>query len=60
MNKLFSELLDDILHPKHKKAKTRIMFRKIVARAGLSTTEFHTLAGVFSKASKMVRRGWEK
>jgi TrmH family RNA methyltransferase len=57
MNMLFSELLDEIKYPPHKKAKTRIMFRKIVARAGLTNTEFHTLAGVFSKASKMVRRG---
>ena len=56
MNKLFSNLLEDIQYPKHKKAKTRVMFRKIVARAGLSTTEFHTLAGVFSRASKSIKR----
>ncbi len=56
MNKLFSDLLEDIKYPPHKKAKTRIMFRKIVARAGLSSTEFHTLAGVFSRASKSIKR----
>lgn len=56
MNTLFSEMLDEIKYSPHKKAKTRIMFRKIVARAGLSSWEFHTLAGVFSRASKMTRR----
>ncbi|MFO7618825.1 MAG: RNA methyltransferase [Thermoplasmata archaeon] len=60
MNKLFSELLDEISYPQHKKAKTRVMFRKIMARAGLSTTEFHILAGVFSRASKSIQRLREK
>ncbi|MDD4307603.1 MAG: RNA methyltransferase [Thermoplasmata archaeon] len=56
LNKIFSELLDEITYAPHKKAKTRIMFRKIIARSGLSTWEFHTLAGVFSRATKSVRR----
>ena len=58
VNKLFAELLDAAKYPQHKKAKTKVMFRKIVARAGLSTTEFHTLAGVFSRASKAIK--WKK
>ncbi len=36
LNDLFSDLLDDIAYPRHKKAKTRVMFRKIIARAELS------------------------
>jgi tRNA C32,U32 (ribose-2'-O)-methylase TrmJ len=56
LNRVFSELLDEITYAPHKKAKTRIMFRKIVARSGLSTWEFHTLAGVFTRATKSVRR----
>jgi tRNA/rRNA methyltransferase len=56
LNRIFSELLDEITYSQHKKAKTKIMFRKIVARAGLSTWEFHTLAGVFTRATKSVRR----
>ncbi len=56
LNRIFSDMLDEITYAPHKKAKTKIMFRKIVARAGLSTWEFHTLAGVFSRATKSVRR----
>ena len=56
MNKIFSGMLDEIEYPPHKKAKTRIMFRKIMARSGLSSWEFHTLAGVFSRATKSVKR----
>ncbi len=60
LNDLFSELLDEINYPKHKKAKTRVMFRKIMARADLSHWEFHTLAGVVSRAGKSIRRGKSK
>ncbi len=56
LNRIFAELLDEIAYSQHKKAKTKIMFRKIVARAGLSTWEFHTLAGVFTRATKSVKR----
>jgi TrmH family RNA methyltransferase len=60
LNDLFSELLDEINYPEHKKAKTKVMFRKIIARADLSHWEFHTLAGVVSQSSKSVRRGKSK
>jgi len=58
LNDLFSGLLDDIAYSEHKKAKTKVMFRKIIARAELSQWEFHTLAGVVSRASKTIN--WEK
>ncbi len=56
LNELWAELLDEINYPEHKKAKTKVMFRKIVARADLSQWEFHTFAGVVSRASKSIRR----
>lgn len=55
LNELFSELLDEIDYPGHKRAKTKVMFRKIMARADLSQWEFHTLAGVVSRSSKTIR-----
>ncbi len=45
----FSELLDVINYPEHKKEKTEVMFRRIMGRAMLSKWEYHTLMGVFSK-----------
>ena len=58
LNDLFEELLETINYTKHKRSKTKIMFRKIIARADLSGWEFHTLAGVYSRAIKTVR--WER
>ena len=43
-------LLDNISYPVHKKAKTRIMFQRIIGRAMLSKWEYHTLMGVLKKA----------
>ena len=45
----FSELLDVINYPEHKKEKTEVMFRRIMGRAIPSKWEYHTLMGVFSK-----------
>lgn len=45
----FSELLDDINYPDHKKEHTEIMVRRILGRAMLSQWEYHTLMGVLSK-----------
>ena len=58
LNDIFAELLEEINYSAHKKAKTKIMFRKIIARADLSEWEFHTMAGVYSRAIKSVR--WER
>ena len=58
LNRLFAEMLEEINYMEHKKPKTKIMFRKVIARADLSEWEFHTLAGVFSRAVKTVR--WER
>ena len=58
LNDIFAEMLEEINYSQHKKAKTKIMFRKIIARADLSEWEFHTMAGVYSRAIKSVR--WER
>jgi tRNA C32,U32 (ribose-2'-O)-methylase TrmJ len=56
LNELWAALLEGINYPEHKKAKAKVMFRKIVARADLSEWEFHTLAGVVNRASKSIER----
>jgi len=45
----FSQLLDDINYPEHKKENTNLMFRRIMGRAIPSKWEYHTLMGVLSK-----------
>jgi TrmH family RNA methyltransferase len=50
----FSDLLDVINYPDHKKEKTKIMFKRIMGRAMPSKWEYHTLMGVFSKSIKQI------
>jgi TrmH family RNA methyltransferase len=45
----FSELLEEINYPRHKKENTEIMFKRIMGRAMPSKWEYHTLMGVISK-----------
>ena len=42
----FSDLLDQINYPEHKKENTKIMFKRIMGRAMPSKWEYHTLMGV--------------
>lgn len=56
----FSNLLDEINYPAHKKENTKIMFRRIMGRAMPSKWEFHTLMGVFSKTLEKVKKGKTK
>jgi len=53
----FSLLLDSIDYPPHKKDKTKLMFRRLIARSVPSTWEFHTLMGVFDGAMKKATDG---
>lgn len=48
----FAMLLDAIDYPKHKKEKTKVMFRRLIARSVPTTWEFHTLMGVIDGAVK--------
>ena len=52
----FSELLDEINYPEHKKENTEVMFRRIMGRAMPSKWEYHTLMGVFSKSLENIKR----
>ena len=44
----FSELLEEIDYPMHKKEKTKIMFRRLMGRSMPSKWEYHTLMGVLN------------
>lgn len=48
----FDLLLDVTDYPEHKKAKTRVMFRRMIGRSVPTTWEFHTLMGVLDGAIK--------
>jgi tRNA/rRNA methyltransferase len=52
----FSQLLDDIDYPNHKKEHTKIMFKRIMGRAIPSTWEYHTFMGVLSRAIGKIQR----
>ncbi len=57
MSEYFSMLLDTIDYPPHKKEKTRVMFRRMIARSVPSQWEFHTLMGVLDGAMKKATDG---
>jgi len=48
----FAMLLDTTDYPPHKKAKTLVMFKRIIGRSVPTTWEFHTLMGVLDGAIK--------
>jgi len=53
----FDMLLDVIDYPDYKKEKTKVMFRRLMARSVPSVWEFHTLMGVLDGAIKKSSRG---
>lgn len=56
MMKHFTDLLNTVDYPKHKKKKTKVMFQRILGRAVLTKWEFHTLMGVFSRAQNKISK----
>jgi tRNA/rRNA methyltransferase len=46
----FSQLLDSINYPKHKRENTEVMFKRIMGRAMPSKWEYHTFMGVLSRS----------
>jgi len=52
----FSNLLDDINYPEHKKENTKIMFKRMMGRAMPSKWEYHTLMGVLSKTLEKIKK----
>jgi len=53
----FDMLLDVIDYPDYKKEKTKVMFRRLMARSVPSVWEFHTLMGVLDGAIKNSSQG---
>jgi tRNA/rRNA methyltransferase len=50
LHEYFAELLEVIDYPAHKKEKTKVMFRRLMARSVPSTWEYHTMMGVLDGA----------
>lgn len=57
LHEYFAQLLDAIEYPPHKKEKTKIMFRRMVARSVPTTWEYHTLMGVIGEAAYKSSKG---
>jgi len=54
--KRLSILLETIKYPKFKKEVALRIFKRVIARSGISGREAHTLAGIFKEADDMVYR----
>ena len=57
LNEFFDDLLDAIDYPAHRRANTKLMWRRMMGRAVPTKWEFYTLAGVIKDAAKGARRG---
>ena len=51
-----SDLMKVTDYPPHKRARTKVMFRRLVGRAVPSKWEFHALMGVLQRATKRIER----
>lgn len=51
----FSQLLDAISYPGHKREKTLVMFKRMMGRALPSKWEYHTLMGVIRTAAEKIK-----
>lgn len=51
-----SDLMEATDYPAHKRARTKVMFRRLMGRAVPSKWEFHALMGVLQRATKRIRR----
>lgn len=56
INEFFSELLEAISYPEHKKKNAKNMFRRFIGKAGLTKWEYHMFAGIFSKTLKKINK----
>ena len=52
----FADVLAVTNYPEHKRERTQVMFRRLVARAEPTTWEYHAFMGVLTRAAKTVRR----
>jgi len=56
LHEAFAALLDVTHYPSHKRARTKVMFRRLMGRAVPSKWEFHALMGVLQRATNRIRR----
>ncbi len=56
LTKNFSEILEIINFPQHKKKNTEVMFRRIIGRATLTKWEFHSLMGVIKRIKHELKK----
>ena len=56
LHNFFDNMLEAEGYPEHRREKTSIMFKRIIGRAMLTKWEFHTLSGVFTRASNKIRK----
>lgn len=56
INEFFSNILEAIDYPEHKKKNAKNMFRRFVGKANLTKWEYHMFAGIFSKILKKINR----
>ena len=52
----FSNLLEEINYPNHKKENIKVMFRRMMGRSMPSKWEYHTLMGVLSKTLEKIKK----
>lgn len=56
LHEAFASLLEVTAYPTHKRARTKVMFRRLVGRAVPSKWEFHALMGALTRATKRIER----
>ncbi len=56
LHEALAALLEATDYPSHKRARTKVMFRRLVGRAVPSKWEFHALMGVFRRATNRIDR----
>src|SRR5213594_927404 len=56
LHEAFKSLLAETNYPPHKRARTQVMFRRLIGRAVPSKWEFHALMGVIQRATKRIQR----
>ncbi len=56
LNEAFAALLEVTHYPEHKRARTKIMFRRLMGRAVPSAWEYHAFMGALQRATKRIQR----
>src|SRR2546422_5520285 len=56
LHEAFKSLLAVTNYPVHKRARTQVMFRRLIGRAVPSKWEFHALIGAIQRATKRIQR----